>query len=291
MRRAVLLTFCLLLAAPAVAAGAGPDSRGDRVVITGPVNVRPGEAVNNVVVFDGPVRVAGDVRNDVVAVDGDVRVTGRVHGDVITVARRAVIAPGARVDGDLVYGNQRPVVAAGATVTGDTTRINNITDPLGFVGFLALWLAVTISALVLGLLMLWLTPGALEATRRAAGEHTLASIGWGLVVFFGLPLLALVAVASLVGAPLGVALALALWPLYAVGYTMSAWLLGRRLLGPPRSRILAFLLGLVLLRGLSLIPFLGGILWFGGTVFGLGAVVVALWDNRRRYTDAPPVAT
>jgi hypothetical protein len=292
MSRAVLVALCLALLLPATALGQGPrgGSAEDWVTVTGPVTVGPNQTVGDLIVIDGDVRVDGRVRGDLVAVNGDVRLSGTVGGDLITVAKRAVLTPGAQVGGDLSYFGERPVVPPGARVEGDVTRVTQITDPLGFVGFFALWLAVSVSALVLGLLMLWLAPAALDATMRAVTTRPWATIGWGVLLFFGLPILALLALITLVGAPLGVALGLALWPLYAMGYTTSAWLLGRRLLRPPRGRVLAFFTGLVILRVVSLVPWIGGVIWLVGTVVGLGALAVALWEARRAAVGAQPAS-
>jgi cytoskeletal protein CcmA (bactofilin family) len=288
MRR-VALALLLLAVAPASAAGqeANGSFEGDRVVITGPVAIDRGETADDVVVIDGPVSVAGRVRGDLVVVSGRLRISGTVDGDVVAVADRATLAPGARIQGDLVYADERPVVPGGATVEGDVDRVSvdEVTDPVGFVGAAAVWLAVSVSALVLGLLLLWLAPRALEAAFAAVRTTLGATIGWGLLLFFGLPILAVIALVTLVGIPLGVALLLGLLPLYAVGYTTSAWLLGRRLVGPPRGRVLAFLAGLVILRVLAIIPIVGGIVWFAATVVGLGALLVATWRARRAYPE------
>jgi cytoskeletal protein CcmA (bactofilin family) len=253
------------------------------VVITGPVTVDRGDTADDVVVVDGPVSVAGRVRGDLVVVSGSLRISGTVDGDVVTFADRAVLAPGARIGGDLKYGDERPRVPDGATVEGsiDKMNIDEITDPVGFIGAAALWIAVSVSALVLGLLLLWLAPRALDSAFAAASTRIGPAIGWGLLLFFGLPILAVIALVTLVGIPLGVALLLALLPLYAIGYTTSAWLLGRRLVGPPRGRVLAFLAGLAVLRLLAIIPVVGGIVWFAATVVGLGALMVATWRARR----------
>jgi cytoskeletal protein CcmA (bactofilin family) len=287
MRRAALALLILALT-PASAAGQDVNGSftGDRVVITGPVTIDRGETADDVVVVNGPVSVAGRVRGDLVVVNGRLRVSGTVDGDVVAVADRAVLAPGARVGGDFVYGDKRPLVANGATVGGDIQRVSvdEVTDPAGFIGAAALWIAVSVSALVLGLVLLWLAPRALEAAFGAASTSLGPTIGWGLVLFFGLPILAVIALVTLVGIPLGVALLLALLPIYAVGYTTSAWLLGRRLVGPPRGRVLAFLAGLAILRVLAIIPILGGIVWFAATVVGLGALLVATWRARRDYS-------
>ena len=293
MRR-VALALLILAAAPASAAGqaANGSFTGDRVVITGPVTIDSGETADDVVVIDGPVVVAGRVRGDLVVVSGRVRISGTVAGDVVAVAERATLAPGARIGGDLIYGDERPVVPPGATVAGDVDRVSvgEITDPVGFIGAAAVWIAVSVSALVFGLLLLWLAPRALEAAFAAARTSPGVTIGWGLLLFFGLPILAVIALVTLVGIPLGVALLLALVPLYALGYTTSAWLLGRRLVGPPRGRVLAFLAGLAILRVLAIIPIVGGIVWFAATVAGLGALLVATWRARRDYSErASPV--
>jgi cytoskeletal protein CcmA (bactofilin family) len=283
------LALLILALAPASAAGqaANGSTNGDRVVITGPVTIDSGETADDVVVIDGPVSVAGRVRGDLVVVSGALRISGTVDGDVVAVAERATLAPGARIGGDLIYGDKRPVVPAGATVEGDVDRVSvgEITDPVGFIGAVAVWIAVSVSALVLGLLLLWLAPRALDAAFAAASTSLGPTIGWGLLLFFGLPILAVIALVTLVGIPLGVALLLALLPLYAIGYTTSAWLLGRRLVGPPRGRVLAFLAGLAILRVLAIIPILGGIVWFAATVVGLGALLVATWRARRDYPE------
>jgi type IV secretory pathway TrbD component len=46
----------------------------------------------------------------------------------------------------------------------------------------------------------------------------------------------------------------------------------------------------VLLRVLALIPILGGLVWFAAVVFGLGALVVAIW-RARTTSRAAPAAT
>ena len=63
-------------------------------------------------------------------------------------------------------------------------------------------------------------------------------------------------------------------PLYAIAYVTTALVLGRLIL--KKSRILAFLVGLVILGLLTLIPIAGGIIAFLAIVFGLGALVMSL---------------
>ena len=60
-----------------------------------------------------------------------------------------------------------------------------------------MWIAVSVSTLVFGLLLLWLAPRALEAAFAAARSRLGATVGWGLLLFFGLPILAVIALVNL----------------------------------------------------------------------------------------------
>ena len=272
-------------------AAAGPaeaKTGDDRIVISGPVTIAPGQDAGDVVVANGDVTVLGRVTGDLVVVNGTVRIRGRVDGDVTAISDRVLVGPRARVGGDVAYADKKPVVAPGARITGDVKRVDvdKATGGLGLAAGLGLWLAVSVSALLLGLLLLWALPRAAAAVYETADARTGRAIVWGLVLFFGIPILALILLVSLVGLPLGLLLLLALLPLYALGYTASAWVLGRRILGPPRSRFLAFLAGLAILRVLALIPIVGGLVWFAATVFGLGLLLIAA----RRGRMAPVTA-
>jgi hypothetical protein len=263
----------------------------DHVVITGGALVAPGQTAGDVVVIDGPVTIAGHATGDVVAVSGPIRLTGRVDGDVIAVSDRALLGPRARVGGDLRYGDERPVLAPGARVAGTISQEDwaDSANGWGWVSSLAWWLAVSVSTLLVGVLLVWLAPGALYAAERAVREHVGATIGWGLGIAIGAPLLAVLALITLVGIPFGIALLLAAIPVLLVAYTTSAWMVGGRVL---RSRSgspwMALLAGWGILRLLALIPVAGGLVGLVATVIGLGALTVAVWRARRsRPAEAP----
>jgi hypothetical protein len=108
------------------------------------------------------------------------------------------------------------------------------------------------------------------------------------------PVLAILALVTLVGIPFGIALLLSGIPVLLVAYATSAWMLGRRVL---RTRSAgpwaALLVGWLVLRLLALIPVAGGLVGLAATVMGLGALAVALWHARRpgepaARPEAPP---
>jgi len=257
------------LLVPASAAAADPK---ERFVITGPVVIERGDTSGDLVVLDGDVLVRGTVDGDLFVANGEVTLRGTVTGDVVSLSDRTTFGTRGTVQGDLYYGDKKPVGNAGK-VDGDVEKVD--ISAVGGIGLiLAFWLAVTISALVLGLLLLALFPRAADAVARTGRERLGMSFLVGLLVFILLPLLGFVALVTVVGVPLGVGLLLAVLPLYAIAYVSSAWMLGRRIL-KDKPRILAFLVGLVILRLLALIPIAGGIIWFLVTIYGLGALILA----------------
>ena len=159
-----------------------------------------------------------------------------------------------------------------------------------FVARFVFWLAASVSVLILGLVLLAFAPRAAAAVVPTMRDSTGAAIGFGLVVFIGLPVVAVLALVTLVGVPLGLGILLALLPVYTVGYVTSVWLLGRTIVKPPTSPYLAFLLGWLILRALALVPALGGILWFLASVFGLGVLVVSARRGGRAAASPPPSA-
>ena len=112
----------------------------------------------------------------------------------------------------------------------------------------------------------------------------LGSVGAGVLV--GLPLLAVLLMASVLGLPLGLTLLLALAFVLSVGFALSAWVVGRLLWSPPRSRWLALLFGWLVASVATAVPTAGTVVWFLAAGFGLGAAAVAAWR-----AGAPPGAT
>jgi hypothetical protein len=284
MRRSMVVGLFILLmlglAAPAWAQQGGQTSEAF-VVLSGRADVPEGQTVGDLVVFHGSASVDGTVDGSLTAVDAPVTISGRVNGDVVVFNGRVELQSGANVTGDVVS-QSAPVVASGATIGGTTKRLQTNTnwEGFGWAGKLAWWLAVSVSTLVVGLVLLWLVGrGAariLEAGRTRIGP----SIGLGLLRFFGLPLLAVIALVTVVGIPLGLGLLAALLLIYALGYSAAAWVLGRSIVRGPTAWVVAFLVGWAVLRVVALIPILGGLVWFAAVVLGLGALAVAIWRAR-----------
>lgn len=285
--RALAAAGVLLLsvAGPAGAqdAGSSPDEK-DQVVLTGQLLVEGDRTVDTAVIFNGSATIEGTVREDVFVLNGDTEISGTVNGDVVVFNGSVTVRSGAEIGGDLVT-RSTPQVEDGATIRG--SRSNVLTkfdfDMAGTAGHFAWWLGYTVSVLILGLLLLAFAPqldeGVVEAIRARLGS----SIGWGIALFFLLPIASVILLVTVVGIPLGLFVLSALALIYTVGYTVATHGVGR-LVMRTSSRFVAFLVGLGILRALALIPVVGGLLWLLATAWGLGLLAVAIGAGRAPRT-------
>jgi hypothetical protein len=285
LRRPVSLVFLAVLALallPGRALAAEREPR-DQIVLSGTVEVPRGKEVGEVVVFNGSVTIAGVARGDVVVLVGHIAIFGQVSGSVVNLGGSIVLGPGAQVRGSVIAGDH-VITREGAEVGGVSREgvTFSLSHPLGVLGTFIVWGAVAVSTLLLGLVLLLFVPRGVDAVHSAASTAPWTSVGWGVGMFLGLPVLAVLLLASVLGLPLGLVVLLALAFVLFAGYTLSAWIVGRLLWKPPRNRVLSLLIGWAIFTAVAAVPFAGGIVWLLGAMFGLGALVVATWRSRGR---------
>jgi hypothetical protein len=261
----------------------GPDAF---VVLTGKADVGEGEIYRAVVIFDGPVDVVGAVTGDVVAFNGDVIVHGSVGGDIMAFNGAVTVRSNGHVDGD-VTSSDPPDIAEGS-VDGQVLHQGYRFDTgrLALLSRFAVWLAATVSSFLIGLMLTLLMPRAADATAETARRRAGPSIGWGIALAAGLPILGGILLATLVGGLLGLALLLGLLLIYSVAYAAGVLAFGRLILGPPRPRFVSFLLAWAILRTAALIPGVGGLLLVATVVWGMGALIVAAFRAGRGTDEA-----
>ena len=265
------------------------DQPADQVVLSGDVNVPRGTVVGEVVVFSGSAVIDGVAQGGVVVLDGPITIGGQVGGDVVALHGPIRLLATAQVTGDVLAGGNL-IVADGAQVGGEIRRDVGFTlaGPVAVLGALLVSIAMAVSILLLGLLLLLVAPRGLERTAEASLDAPLASTGWGLLVVVGVPIVAAVAAATIVGLPLGLAVLLGLGLLWLVGQVAVTFVVGRLLVRAPRSRVGALFAGWGIGAAIGLVPFLNAVWWTLGAVFGLGSIVVAAWRARRGATGLVP---
>jgi hypothetical protein len=292
LRRALAIATIALvvIVVPAGPAFAAAGSQEDPfVVLTGSLTVGPDDSVSDAVIFNGDATIEGSVTGDVVALNGNVTVDGDVRGNALALNGHVLVSQAGHVHGNV---SSRLTPQIDGTVDGTVSR-NDVSvkfDQFAFVSRFALWIGTTVSSFVLGLLLLLFAPRAAEAVASVGGSRAGAAFGWGALALFGVPIAAFLTFLTVVAIPLGLGVLLALGLLYWLGWVGGAFVLGRRLVGAPKSRIGAFAAGWAILRLLALIPFVAGLVWIVTTSIGLGALVLAARRaNRVAPAGSPPV--
>ena len=151
-----------------VAAGETVD--GPVLSLDGPATI-DGDVTGNVFVGTGRLRT-GHVEHDVLVVDGDAVITGRVDGDVVTVTGRVTVADGGHVSGDVISRQAPRDRGRHRARRREATRRRQPVPP-GFliVVLIFLWISVTLSTAILGLVFLLVF-------ARAAARRPSRAGGW-----------------------------------------------------------------------------------------------------------------
>jgi membrane protease YdiL (CAAX protease family) len=286
----LVLTALLLglFALPAAAQSTAEPDQEARVVMSGAVDVPEGQTSGSIVIFEGPVTVAGRVEGSVVAFEGPVTISGEVTGSVVAFAGGASVEDGAVIRGDLVS-TLVPRVAEGATIEGDVERFQTRPSAWGLEGLS--WFAFTLTLVLTGLLLLLVAPRGMDAAVAVTRARPGVVVAVGFAVLVGVPVLGVLALISVVAIPFGVVLLLALAAIYLVGFATGAWMLGRLLLAHPRPRWLALLAGVALVQVAALVPVVGGLVALAALVTGLGAIALAIAAARNpRRAEQEPAA-
>lgn len=282
---AMLLTLLILVP---VALAADPTPPGDRIMIAvnGDLDVPAGQDVGTVLIVNGTATIAGTVEN-VVAINGEAILTGASAETVVAIESTVALDAGTVVTGDVRTLNSTVDQAAGATVQGQVRDLAPDMAAIGLVLAPAIMLfavGFALAAIIAGLAL------AGVASRQVRGAEQLISREPGPTLVAGLlglivpPIVAILAMMTIVGAPLGFGILLGLWPLLAfLGYLIAGiwigdWILGRVTPTVTRERpYLASVIGIVLLQILTIVPLVTGI----ASLFGFGAVILAAWRSFR----------
>ncbi len=276
-----LAVGCLILA-PAVLADQPLVEHGSAVVAVGhSVTVAPGEQLDAVVVVDGDALIEGTV-NSVTVVNGTATLRAAQIETLVIVDGRADLGTGTTITGDLVQFSST-VQRADGVVMGGTVRdaAATLAGLALFLGFAALliWFGIVLTTLVAGFALAAFGARQTRAAEAIISREPVKAFFAGLGMLIGVPIVAVLLMVSIVGAPLGVSVLLFVLPTIAfVGYLVAAiwmgeWLLARSGRAPSERPYLAALVGLVVGAILGFVPLITALISF----FGVGAVTIAGW--------------
>lgn len=298
MKKLLVLLFALLLAfvpSSALAQDADDDAGGLLLRINGEARVERGESVGTLIVIDDNAFVAGTVRDNLFVINGDATVTGAVEGDITVISGALDLRGGSSVN-DVTLIDSDLTRATSAVVSGDVTERGDWFFVLpGLVFGILFWIAMTIAVIVAGLVFAAVAGRQLRGFAGSLATSTGPTLLATLILWIGVPLVAAIAMVTLIGIPLGIGLLVFLLPaLWFLGYIVfgtwiGTFLTSRAGASPDRRPYLEVTLGLLVLQVAALIPVVGVITLVLGGLWGAGAIAYAAWTGWRgpRATQEP----
>ena len=248
-----------------------------------------GRIQGNILAAGGEVELEGQVGREAKVAAWKLTVSDKIGGDLAVAAETIRLTSKATVEGKLRYWSETtPEVDEGATIRG---AVIHRQFPewwraewfrRGFAGLRVMATVISlVSTLVLGLVMLRVYPFFARRVASIIRERPMRALGWGTAALVGIPLVAAVCLATVVGMPIGVIL----MSLYGVMLYLSrvyamTWLGQVLLRQAADSSQLArsFVVGLAVYTLLSVIPVVGELVTFATVLFGLGAFLAAEKD-------------
>lgn len=302
MKWLIALVVALSLAAVPVAASAATndDASSDFLMrIDGDVVIGEGESVGSLVVIDGNVTIDGTVRDTVFVINGDVTVNGTVEDHLTVISGSATLSSTAQV-GDVTLIRSDYTRAEGSVVTGEVNKRDSFTFAEGLIAVFSFlfWIAMTVAVIVAGLVFAAIGGRQLTSSARSMTGDAVNTIIGVVLVWVALPIIAGIAIATIVGLPLGLGIFIFLLPaLWFLGLIVAGTRLGMAIAKASGREAgdhpyLASFIGLLILQLLILVPVLGAVVVFFAGVWGAGALAVtALRGAGFKGFSNPPSAS
>ena len=288
------IAWALALGGPALAADEDLTHSG-RVLIAigGDVALPAGEQADAVIVVRGHATVAGEA-NNVVVVDGTASITDTTIENLLVVRGSAEV-----VDTSVIYDIRTldaQIEQVNVDLGGSVKGLDAELIGLGWIvggALLLIWIGIGLATIVAGLLLAGLAARQVRSAGQLISRQPGRTAVAGLLALIVPPVLAVLAMVTIVGIPIGFSLLVFVWPTLAfIGYLVAAiwlgeWVLGRMRGGPVESErpYLSAVVGLLITFVLGFVPLFTAVISF----FGLGAVVLAAWRTLRGGGAPQPV--
>ncbi|MCB8978748.1 MAG: hypothetical protein H6657_15115 [Ardenticatenaceae bacterium] len=326
------------IAASAIEMGEGAEIGGDLIAAGYSLHGKSGSLVSNDLVFAGfQALLAGDVNEDVWVGVNSLQVNGRIGGNITAevggddsappvnpyqfmpnvpsipiIPSGLTVGDAAKIGGDFNYRSPKSFNVPDNAVEGDvdftqeTVSVDTVSQPSTGQ---AVWRHVRrfITLVLIGVLLVWLVPNFVPHLSEQLKEKPVPSLGWGALVYFGVPVLIIVLIVAAIllasffgmlqfgnlsGAVIFVSLAVGFAFMVAfvlvllyltkiiVGYFVGHQILQRLSPTLADTTYWSLLLGLLLVVAVIAIPYLGGLVNWIIAIVGVGALWL-LWRSNK----------
>lgn len=225
------------------------------------------------------VMLQGSLGRDVVAAGATLTLNGAtINRNVTTAANTITINSSSRVGGNFEYTSQNQFTPPSGTVVGQLTfhraEKKQQTIGSGIMGALLGALMLIASWLILALVAPRAFHGLTADAMRRPGRVALLGVAGGIVV----PVLALFAMITVLGVPLGILIIVGWVLALLLGGPIAAYLIGRLVLPNVRNALLFMLVGSVIVVIIYNIPLLNVLFVLATWALSIG-VLLSYWFN------------
>ncbi|MDP3964702.1 MAG: polymer-forming cytoskeletal protein [bacterium] len=144
-----------------------------------------------------------------------------------------------------------------------------------------------LSLILIGLLLVALVPKSVDKVVTKMQNNPFARIGWGIVVFLGVPLGVMVLCISLIGIPLGIITLLGYFVVIYlsrvyIGLMLGQWLVGLFWKGRKMTPLLPLIVGVTIFAMLTWLPYVGWLIFLAGIFWSLSSMIQVLFGDLRQ---------
>jgi cytoskeletal protein CcmA (bactofilin family) len=272
----------------------GPVQRNVRVA-GGRVEIGPQAKIGgNVTIGGGEVRITGAIDGYLQVGGGQVVIDGPVGGNVEVGSGAIELGPNARINGKLRYASRDELKRdPAAQVQGGVERFSPRADwpvPSGVqerAGRGAGWVW-SIGLMVIAALLVAALPGVYTGVEATVRARWALSLLIGFIALVCIPVAALIAMFTVIGVPLALAVITLYLALLLIGYVTAGISVGELVLARFQSarashtawRVAAAVLGMLAISLLGRLPWVGGLVLIAALLLGIGALLMQLAPAR-----------
>jgi len=290
------------------------DVADDLLAVGGQISISKESVIGGTLVISGgTLDISGIVEDNAILSGGNITISGKIDGDVkIEDVESLKVTGSAEITGDLIYRSATKANISGDAVIGGEVKETIVkevepeilkADRTPWAIFTATYIGGRIIAFlglfVLGIILILAMPGFFQKFNDRMKSTLGYCVGGGAIILFGVPvasvivfIISILLFITIIGSGVGiVAMASNVIMLIVYGLLIYlstiflSYLLGRAILCKTSLnmdkygwKVLAYLIGLVIIMIVFSIPFVGWVIRFAGILFGLGGLSLVLKD-------------
>ncbi|MBN1594620.1 hypothetical protein JW933_01710 [candidate division FCPU426 bacterium] len=250
-----------------------------------------GWALNLIRIGENAVLVQNQEVQDAVVVNGSLEIQGRVLGNAVVLGGDATLKKTAYIRGDVVCLGGQILSETGAIVTGSKVEIGGKINwkSLPFFSIMKIFLysflykistAVILLALSIFFVLMW--PNQIRLAAEEASSDLVKSTLVGIFTVALLIPLSIGFAITLFGLPIAFALFVFLLVASWFGVACMSYLVGTKI-SKSYSPVMAVIIGLLVLKFVHFVPFIGTVLYFLAVLPGLGAILLTRFGTNKPW--------